>query len=196
MASFNKSTMYNTNTTTNCAACGKEGGNHNMCNKCKMVKYCNAACKKKHRTKHKKQCEKRVAELHDEALFKEHPPREDCPICFLPLPMDTPQTQFKSCCGKLICVGCIFAMAEEGRGRGKIGLCAFCRKPNPSSQEERIKQIQKLMNADNANAFYDLAGYYANGEMGMPQDMTKANELAQGRGAWLLSCTLQLGYFI
>ena len=33
------------------------------------------------------------------------------------------------------------------------------------------------MNADNANAFYDLAGYYANGEMGMPQDITKANEL-------------------
>ena len=31
-----------------CANCGKEGAN-NICNKCKMVKYCNAACKKKHR---------------------------------------------------------------------------------------------------------------------------------------------------
>ena len=83
MASIN-----NTTTTKNCAACGKEGGNLNMCNKCKMVTYCNAACKKKHRSKHKKQCEKRVAELHDEALFKEHTPREDCPICFLPLPLN------------------------------------------------------------------------------------------------------------
>ena len=84
----------------------------------------------------------------------------------------------------------------KGKGEGNRSLCILQREPNPSSQEERIKQIKKLMNADNANAFYDLAGYYANGEMGMPQDMTKANDLAQGRGAWLLSCTLQLGYFI
>ena len=36
-----------------------------------LVKYCNAACKKKHRKKHKKACERRVAEMHDEKLFKE-----------------------------------------------------------------------------------------------------------------------------
>ena len=33
-----------------CANCGKEGNDvSNVCNKCKQVKYCNAACKKKHR---------------------------------------------------------------------------------------------------------------------------------------------------
>jgi len=39
-----------------CANCGKEGNSKDMntCNKCKTVYYCNAACKKKHRTKHKK----------------------------------------------------------------------------------------------------------------------------------------------
>ena len=44
------------NDTSICAACGKEGNSSDMntCNKCKMVKYCNAACKKKHRSKHKK----------------------------------------------------------------------------------------------------------------------------------------------
>jgi len=70
-----------------CASCGKEGknGDMNNCNKCKSVKYCNAACKKKHRKKHKKACERRVAELHDEQLFKEVEP-EECPICFLTLP--------------------------------------------------------------------------------------------------------------
>src|SRR5210317_1594123 len=97
----------NDNTTTNCASCGKEGGNLNTCNKCKMVKYCNAACKKKHRSKHKKSCDKRGAELHDEALFREHPPREECPICFLTLPLDQDQTSFnttfQTCCGKIIC---------------------------------------------------------------------------------------------
>ena len=62
-----------------CAACGKEGSSDDMntCNKCKTVNYCNAACKKKHRNKHKKACERRVAELHDIELFKQPPPAED-----------------------------------------------------------------------------------------------------------------------
>ena len=41
-----------------CANCGKEGSDvNNICNKCKKATYCNAACKKKHRHKHKKDCE-------------------------------------------------------------------------------------------------------------------------------------------
>ena len=66
----------NTDDISICANCGKEGSDiNNICNKCKQVKYCNAACKKKHRHKHKKDCEecirhaaKRAAELHDKAL--------------------------------------------------------------------------------------------------------------------------------
>ena len=74
-----------------CANCGKEGSNLNTCNKCKEATYCNAACKKKHQSKHKRECERRVAEMHDESLFTEPPPEHgDCPICFLRLPsMDT-----------------------------------------------------------------------------------------------------------
>jgi len=73
---------------------------NNTCNKCKQVKYCNAACKKKHRHKHKKDCEEHIklatakhneelkiaAELHDEKLFKQPRKREDCPICMIRLP--------------------------------------------------------------------------------------------------------------
>ena len=44
-----------------CANCGKEGDDiKNICNKCKQAKYCNAACKKKHRHKHKKDCEQHI----------------------------------------------------------------------------------------------------------------------------------------
>ena len=39
---------------TICANCGKVVvGNPNICNTCKAATYCNAACKKKHRHKHK-----------------------------------------------------------------------------------------------------------------------------------------------
>ena len=81
-----------------CANCGKEGSDLNICNKCKAVKYCNAACKKKHRSKHKKKCERRAAELHDIELFKQPPPfREDCPICFLLLPLVDSGSKYKAC---------------------------------------------------------------------------------------------------
>ena len=61
------------------------------------VKYCSAACQKAHRPQHKKECKKRAAELLDEALFKQPPPDEDCPICFLTLPSLHTGSKYKSC---------------------------------------------------------------------------------------------------
>jgi len=161
-----------------CANCGKEGSDvTNTCNKCKSVMYCNAACKKKHRHKHKKDCEEHVrlaAELHDKELFKEPPPAEECPICMLLLPINSSQKLFKSCCGKTICHGCAYAMVEsEGGG----DLCPYCRAPKQSSDEEHIKRIKELMDKDNGEAFNMLAQHYYMGTAGVPQDDIKANEL-------------------
>ena len=173
----------NTDNITSCAACGNEGDSESMntCNKCKMVHYCNAACKKKHKSKHKKKCDRRVAELYDEALFKEPPPREDCPICMLPLPLYVGQTEFKSCCGKSICGGCTYAMMIEDIKKGKkmeeMGMCAFCRTLRSSSDEEKVKRLKRQIEKGNANAFYNFGQCYAQGSEGIPQDWAKANEL-------------------
>jgi len=169
-----------------CASCGKKGicDNMNTCNKCKLVKYCNAACKKKHRSKHKKACERRVAELYDEQLFKEVEP-DECPICFLPLPYESSTSNFMTCCGKIICNGCIYAMKlSEGKD-----LCPFCRTPPPSSDihQKTINQIKKLMDKGNGEGYFLLAGYYARGMMGLPQDWNKTNELLLKAGE--LGCT-------
>ena len=162
------------NPATKCAACGKEGDGDSMnsCNKCDLVQYCNAACKKKHKSKHKKKCERRVAELHDEKVFKE-PPREECPICMLPLPLDASESTFFPCCGKTICMGCIYAMLES---KG-ANLCAFCRTPYAESFEEEVARTKKLIKKGNAYAFYMLAGCYAHGRISMPPNLAKANEL-------------------
>ena len=157
-----------------CASCGKEGNSESMntCNKCKMVKYCNAACKKKHRTKHKKACERRVAELYEEALFKEVEP-EECPICLLPMPINGEDTTASTCCGKRICDGCVYAMKmSEGKDLG-----AFCRTPPASSDEKNVKRVKKLMDNDNPMGYNLLAGAYDAGERGLPRDERKANEL-------------------
>ena len=170
-----------------CAACGKEGeeDSMNICNKCKMVHYCNVACKKKHKSKHKKKCDRqckiRAAELYDDTLFKEPSPREECPICFLPLPIDARESFFNLCCGKHICDGCMHAMAIEDIKKGKDKLeehlCAFCRTPATSSDDERNRMLEKLVDNGNADAYNRLAVCYSHGTNGMPQDHHKANEL-------------------
>ena len=157
-----------------CASCGKEGNSDDMntCNKCKSVKYCNAACKKKHRSKHKKACERRVAELHDEALFKEIEPKE-CPICLLTLPLGSNTLTFQTCCGKTICNGCTYEMKmSEGKD-----LCAFCRMPPASSNDDCILRVKKLMDKGNGDGFYQLGWYYSEGSKGLTQDYQKAGEL-------------------
>jgi len=46
------------------------------CKLCMLVKYCNVKCQKNHWAKLKKECKRRAAELHDEALFKDPPPKD------------------------------------------------------------------------------------------------------------------------
>jgi hypothetical protein len=92
---------------------------------------------------HKKDCKQRIAELRDEALFKDPPPKEECPICFLPMPLEllccvtlpdatvtsipiydfgkaneglqgfTTETYYP-CCGKSICKGCDYSFDQSG----------------------------------------------------------------------------------
>jgi len=113
-----------------------------------------------------------VAELHEEQLFKDVEP-DECPLCFQPMPLETYSSTFKSCCGKLICNGCMYAMKiSEGKD-----LCPFCRTTPPSSDEEENNRIKKLMDKGNAEAFNMVALEYDSGGAGLPQDHRKANEL-------------------
>ena len=125
-----------------CAECGKEEGGAvslKVCKACMSVKYCNAKCQKNHWSTHKKECKLRAAEIRDEALFKDPPPKEECPICFLPMPVrlfscaSLPDATILSvpiydyamaneelekmdtaiyylCCGKSICAGCKYLL--------------------------------------------------------------------------------------
>ena len=162
-----------------CANCGKEGSNMNICNKCKEATYCNAACKKKHRSKHKKQCERRVTELRNEALFGEPPPQYgDCPICFLRLPSMDNGRSYMSCCGKIICMGCIYAPVYNNQGKVIVTKkCPFCRTPVATSEKEFLERNKKRMEVGDAYAFYVMGCAYDKGEYyGVPQDSAKAIE--------------------
>ena len=141
-----------------CAECGEEGGaSLKMCKSCMLVKYCNAECQKKHWPEHKKDCKLRAAEMRDEALFRDPPPKEDCPICFLPMPerlfscaslppatrLSVPiydfaevyeneaMTEYYPCCRKTICQGCMHSICEAGNMK-----CPFCNSDRSSKTIE------------------------------------------------------------
>ena len=190
--------VKNMNNIITCAACGKEESGDAIlksCTACKSVKYCNRDCQIAHRPQHKKACKKRAIELHDEALFKDPGPPDECPICFLPLPNIPEQNIFESCCGKVMCNGCIHAMTlEEYRRRlaaaGGQRLasqtiafdCAFCRSPNANSPEEHNLRMTRLVEKDNADAICRLADDYKDGTNGNTQSWAKARELWQRAG--------------
>jgi hypothetical protein len=57
-----------------CANCGKSAVDDvklKICTACKLVKYCSVDCQKNHRSKHKKACKKRAAEIRDDNLFRQ-----------------------------------------------------------------------------------------------------------------------------
>jgi len=140
-----------------------------------MVKYCNAACKKKHRHKHKKDCEEHqrlaaecAAKLHDEKLFNQPPTQyEDCQICLLQMPLLFSGRKYFSCCGKHLCSGCFHANCNIDLDKQ---LCAFCRTPLPESEEEAFERLKKRVEAGDALAIFTLGDEYFQGRYGLPQD--------------------------
>ena len=174
---------YN-NILTTCANCGKgEGGAGDLkaCTACKLVKYCNRDCQVAHRKQHKRECKKRAAELHDEQLFKQPPPPEDCPICFLPIPAFHTGSRYQSCCGKLVCGGCFYADAVRNHCNRKEHNCPFCRTPArtpaPKTDEEAVKRMKRFVEVNDAEGTHNMACSYDQGSYGLPQDYAKALEL-------------------
>ena len=189
-----------------CADCGSvagEGVSLKACKSCMLVKYCNINCQRNHWKKHKKECKQRAAELRDEALFKDLPAKEDCPICFLPMPvkliacMTLPPANitsvpicdfadandgvanlasetYYSCCGKSICGGCIHSIIKSGNN----GTCPFCKSDRGTqTEEEKIAEMMKRVEANDASAIYSLGNHYNHGHLGLQQDRTRAMEL-------------------
>jgi hypothetical protein len=153
----------------------------------------------------KKPCKQHAAELHDEALFKEPPPKEDYPICFLPMPeklincvslplatlsfdrLTTLPKQMRvckkmdteeyfTCCGKCICKG--KGCVHSLQKSGNHGKCPYCNSDQVGkADEEMVEEIMKRVEANDAIAMGMLGSYYNHGQIGLQQDHNKAIEL-------------------
>jgi len=140
-----------------CAACGNAAVDDiklKDCTACYLVKYCGVKCQKEHRTKHKKGCKKRAAELRDEILFKQPQSNHlgDCPICFLPLQYDRNRSIMTACCSKWICRGCGHANQMREAEEKMAKKCPFCRSPVPTSKEGVDKDAMKRVEVNDPAA--------------------------------------------
>lgn len=127
-----------------------------------------------------------LLEVSDDKLFQDPPPKEDCPICMLPIPHDMEvcgvSTQYMACCGKLICRACISATDDQIRQKNIKDWCLFCRKPTSlsikdGSNEEELRRLKKRMKLKDTYAFYELAAIYNNGHYGILKNKKKVLEL-------------------
>ena len=189
-----------------CAECGKEEGDGSVslkaCKACMLAKYCNAECQHKHWATHKADCKIQAAKIRDEALFKDPPAKEDCPICFLPMSLRLfccatlpPATissvpiydfaaaneefaieqmeKYYTCCGKSICVGCDYSFDQSGNA----GKCPFCNSDRNKTEEERTQEIMRRVEANDAASINLLGSCYYKGVGGVQQDHIEAIEL-------------------
>ena len=150
-----------------------------------MVKYCSRDCQVAHRPQHKKECKRRAAELFEEELFNDPPEAPECPICMLPLPFDDSQVHFNSCCGKVLCFGCVYAQMKEDARNGKRRedvSCAFCRTPTTTVERDELDRLTKGAERNNADFMEHLAWSYMNGDLGLKKDLAKAKEMLETAG--------------
>ena len=88
-----------------------------------------------------------AAQRNEDPLKEWAPPtREECPICFLLLPIDEEtETFYRGCCGKSICRGCVYVQLDTLLGAASeeiqekvlspLSSCPFCRTELPKSDE-------------------------------------------------------------
>jgi len=183
-----------------CSACGKEGSTSSLkkCAACKCVFYCSVSCQKDHRPDHKAHCKriKKVLEKRGsryveraeplEALGEDDvPPREDCPICMLPMPGSN-RTTCMTCCGKNICSACaheskMVTYLESARENSPLDAmdfkCAFCRTPMATSEKEALNRAMKRAEMNDAQAIGTIGLQNLTGSYGLPTDKAKGEEL-------------------
>ena len=161
------------------------------CDGCDLVKYCSDDCKNNHQPEHEEACKKRVAELRDELLFKqpESTHKGDCPICCVPLPLEETKSGTHSCCGKVICHGCVFANAKRAMELRIENTCAFCREPIHMTEEEDERRRMKRIEANDPRVM-SVEGWKQckKGEYSRAFDYwTKAAELGDAQAHYQLS---------
>ncbi len=139
----------------NCGAAEVDDIKLEDCNDCDLVQYCSYKCREEHREKHEEECKNRKALLHDRKLFTQPDGSYlgECPLCFLPLPLDRSKSVFMSCCSEIICYGCLLANTISNiHDEMKALTCPFCREV--ADDDEIDKRMMKRVKANDPDSYF------------------------------------------
>lgn len=107
-----------------------------------LARCCNDGSEEKHKPNDRQVRKKQEADIREDILFRQPESSHlgDCPICLVPLSLDTNHSVMLSCCSKLICIGCYYARicirCEVEQMTKKESSCPFCRQPEPKTDSE------------------------------------------------------------
>ena len=120
-------------------------------------------------------------ELKDVDLFEPvSEDRDDCDICFVPLPMDRSDWKFSHCCGKFLCSGCAYKSYVDAKARKEKPTCPFCRSPEDPAEmtpEEYHQKMEVWVEKGVATATQCFASDYHHGDFLLAKDELKGVEL-------------------
>eukprot|EP00984_Skeletonema_dohrnii_P032603 scaffold26977_cov104-Skeletonema_dohrnii-CCMP3373.AAC.2 len=183
-----------------CASCGiaeVDDIELKNCDDCDLVRYCSDKCREDHRPDHEAICKERAAELRDEILFRQPESSHlgDCPICCVPLSLDTKKSVSYLCCSKVICNGCNFAnVLREYKQKLNI-RCPFCRHLYRESEEENERRRKERFEANDPIAVREMGKtHYGDGDYERAFDcLTKAAKLGDVEAHCVLSLMYREG---
>jgi TPR repeat protein len=79
--------------------------------------------------------------------------------------------EYFTCCGKSICRGCVNSFCRSEN----MGKCPFCKAETlGKTDEERVQEMMKRVEANDAASICLLGNYYYRGNFGLPQDLERA----------------------
>ncbi len=177
-----------------CANCGVaevDGIQLEKCNDgCDLVLCGSKWCRVAQRDQHEEECQKHQAGLHYNNLFRqpERNYRGDCPLCFLPLPLDNSKSTFWTCCSKIICDGCHYAHHIKNRSKN----CPFCRELTvcAGGESNEKQKMMKRIKAKDPAAVYQMGTirYQEGNYDGAFEYWTKAAEMGDVDAHFWLGC--------
>ena len=132
------------------------------------------------------------------SVVDEPPPRPECDICMVPLPIKGCFVTYMTCCGKTLCCGCMhtnkLTITKTNKKRIEKAkkehmppprlleeVCPFCRMELPGNDErcdrQNLDRVQKRVEMEDPESVFVMAGYYKNGDYGLSPDEGKYLEL-------------------
>ena len=114
--------------------------------------------------------ERLESETQDVELYGPLTEQEECPICFLPLPLSDREIVYMECCGQTVCGGCAHAASLISKKLKKSDPCAFCRSEAGQDDKAMVAQLRSRLEKNDLMATNILAARYREGDLGLPKD--------------------------